>query len=656
MTERRPPDPSLQVEGDELTSTNAVMADGPLTTPELPDTDGDDTVMLEGPPLKGTSKVTARGLGPSRPAVHVHRPSAQPAPFEIMNDVAVETALTAHGEDSDGDELDRKIRRHLAEGHQSVDPLLGTVIGERFEVISKLGAGGMGAVYRAKQLGMGRDVAIKVLHQDLAQNETIVRRFTIEALAVSRLKHPNTIQIFDFGRTDRGNLFIAMELLEGKTLNALLSEQGRVPIRRALRIIAAASNSLAEAHNKEIIHRDLKPENIFLTQVGDDPDHVKVLDFGVAKLRDGAGDGKGTLTKAGSIFGTPRYMSPEQASARPLDARSDLYSLGVILYELICGEPPFDDERPLQLLIAHANRLPSAPSSICSDLAIPQAVEELILRLLDKSPHSRVQSASELSAECLQLVANLPEEFEQHVPFASVENLCVELSAPVTMIVPRVGAPEETFDVEAPPTIASLTKGAPTVLHEPQPPPRRGVSWVLMGIGVAGVSLLAVVIGMREAPPRAGHSPQPLPVLVPAGVDAAAEAPRVVALPASATVVRIAVLTRPAGAQVHALEGGKQGALLGSTPLDLVRPRHTQLIIRVVTGDHRPVDRELRFVRDMDLDLTLLPVVKPISPPVNARPHRGKRGGRKVTRKPTTPTQPIQKPKPKGGGLVDDLM
>jgi len=667
VTSTSPPKPPGNDAGDEPTVSEVPGGEQPTASPPLPDIDGDDTLLLDGLPATGAGDQTVHGLGAPEPIVRIHQSNEHIATFETLDDVAAATALTAH-ESADDADLDEKIRRHLSEGHIAEDPLIGSVIGNRFEVMSKIGAGGMGAVYQARQRGMGRDVAIKVLHQAMAQNETITRRFTIEALAVSRLKHPNTIQIFDFGRTDRGNLYIAMELLEGVTLNGLLKEHGRLPIRRALRIIAAAASSLAEAHGKEIIHRDLKPENIFLTRVGDDPDHVKVLDFGVAKLRDGAGDGKGTLTKAGSIFGTPRYMSPEQASARPLDARSDLYSLGVILYELICGDVPFDDEQPLQLLIAHANRPPPPPSSICLDLAIPKEVEDLIMQLLDKSPHTRVQTARELSSLCLKLAARLPDEFEESVPFEGADRLSVELSTPATLSVPRAGDGLETLDVDAPVTLAAEVVDSPTVIHEPEPPPPRRTSWILLGIGAAGIGLLAVVVGLQSAPLTADNPP-PSTALVETTttVDPPAVPAPAMALPAESTTVTVGVLSRPAGASVYQRKGKDLGELIGTAPIDIVRPRGTRLAIRVQTGDHVPIDRELTFDRDTALDLTLLPLGSPSAKSASKSNRKGsarvRRSGKgsKADRGPPKADKPadkVDKPpvKPKADNLVDDLM
>ena len=196
---------------------------------------------------------------------------------------------------------------------QSSDALLGRTIAGRYEVVARIGAGGMGVVYRAYQAAMDRHVALKVLSTSLAADEQSVRRFNQEARAASRLRHPNTITLHDFGKTEDDILFIAMEFLDGTSLDEVMKEPGGMGLARAITVLAQVCRSLAEAHDAGIIHRDLKPDNIFLCEIGGEKDFVKVLDFGVAKLREADPDG-GTLTQAGMIFGTPRYMSRSRLS------------------------------------------------------------------------------------------------------------------------------------------------------------------------------------------------------------------------------------------------------------------------------------------------------------------------------------------------------
>lgn len=298
--------------------------------------------------------------------------------------------------------------------NHGVDPLIGKLIGGRFEVISRLGAGGMGVVYRARQVGIDRIVAIKTLLKDRATDEKVVARFKNEARAVSRLNHPNTIRIFDFGQMDDGTLYFAMELLEGRSLDKAIRQDAPLSARRTLHIMSQMADSLAEAHSKGIVHRDLKPENVYLSQVGDDPDFVKVLDFGVARMRE-QDSSQGTMTQAGVIFGTPRYMAPEQARTMAVDARADIYALGIIWYELLTGQTPFEADNPLAILMKHIQD-PVPPMSVTRpDVAVPAEVEELVFKCLEKSPERRFQSAASLAVELRSTLDRLDGRFERVV-------------------------------------------------------------------------------------------------------------------------------------------------------------------------------------------------------------------------------------------------
>ncbi len=285
------------------------------------------------------------------------------------------------------------------------DVLLGRTIAGRYEITHRIGAGGMGVVYKAYQAAMGRHIALKVLSASLASDETSVRRFNQEARAASRLRHPNTITLHDFGKTDDDVLFIAMEFLDGTSLEDTMREAKRMPLGRAIKVLAQVCRSLAEAHDAGIIHRDLKPDNIFLCTLGGEKDFVKVLDFGVAKLREAKRDG-GTLTQAGMIFGTPRYMSPEQAQSLELDARSDLYALGVMLYEMLAGRPPFVADSPLSILIQHVHEQPPPFTEEIRE-TVPESLERLIFELLDKDPARRPGSATAMLERLLDIAHEL---------------------------------------------------------------------------------------------------------------------------------------------------------------------------------------------------------------------------------------------------------
>ena len=281
---------------------------------------------------------------------------------------------------------------------QDDDPaanLIGKVIDGRFAVTALLGKGGMGCVYRARQLSMDREIALKLLHRSYASEPTAARRFLLEARHASRLNHPNIITIFEFGQTDTQELFLAMELLAGGTLGERIKEGPIGDLRRISAIVGQVCDGLHHAHEQGVIHRDLKPDNVFLISgAGRFGDFVKVLDFGIAKAAAVPGDE--SLTRSGMVCGTPAYMSPEQASGGAIDRRSDVYAIGVLLYELLAGVRPFTGDVPLQVMLAHVSQPPPQISSLRPDLAIPAEVERVVLRALSKDPAARPESALRL--------------------------------------------------------------------------------------------------------------------------------------------------------------------------------------------------------------------------------------------------------------------
>ena len=292
----------------------------------------------------------------------------------------------------------------------------GTIIADRFEIESFLAAGGMAQVYVARQMNIDRRVAMKVLSPMFSMNPSVVMRFFREARVIAQLSHPNTVRLFDMGETPDKRLYMAMELLEGVELSERI-RQGRMKAEEAIPIVRQVAGSLSEAHSKGIIHRDLKPDNIFLTKLN----IVKVLDFGIAKLKQSEDEDERKLTKVGTAPGTPEYMSPEQARGKELDARSDIYSLGIVLYEMLAGHPPFEEDTFLATILMHVQSPPPPlPDDVPADLR-----NYVVNRLLAKDPNCRPDNADAFIAELDELEQKLNPSKEQ----ALIDDLRSQLAA-----------------------------------------------------------------------------------------------------------------------------------------------------------------------------------------------------------------------------------
>ena len=279
----------------------------------------------------------------------------------------------------------------------SQDPFVGKVIDGRYEIQARVGEGGMGVVYKARQISIDRVIALKMLNAQMAADPQWVQRFYNEAKACSRLQHPNTIRMFDFGQTSDGRLFMTMEFLDGMSLRDAL-QKGPLAPQRVVKVLIQCCASLAEAHSIGIIHRDIKPDNVFLLNMAGSPDFVKLLDFSVAKLL----EGDRMKTQAGVVFGTPQYMSPEQGRGLPLDARSDLYALGILAFEMLTGNVPFHDENPMTVIQMHLQaQVPPMPDTI------PYSVQQIVRRALEKDANRRYQSAGEMMQHCQQVFAEV---------------------------------------------------------------------------------------------------------------------------------------------------------------------------------------------------------------------------------------------------------
>jgi serine/threonine-protein kinase len=274
------------------------------------------------------------------------------------------------------------------------DALLGTVVDDRYEVLSVIGEGGMGTVYQVRHRALGKRFALKALRKDLATDTDIAARFMQEARTAAAVSHPGLVEITDFGRLPSGQVYFVMELLEGTSLSALLRSGGPLPAARGLDIVRQLVHALKAAHDASIVHRDLKPDNVHIGKHDGERELVKIVDFGLAKVI-----GSSKLTRAGMVFGTPHYMSPEQAAGESVDHRADIYALGVVMYEMFAGKVPFEADSYMGVLTKHMYMEPTPPSQLSPELAELGVLEQVILRCLQKRPEARYPDLAALLAD-----------------------------------------------------------------------------------------------------------------------------------------------------------------------------------------------------------------------------------------------------------------
>src|SRR5574340_676652 len=336
------------------------------------------------------------------------------------------------------------------------DAMAGRIFGQRYRVVRRLGEGGMGAVYLCEHVMLGRRFAVKVLRPDRAADPELRERFRNEALAAARIGQQDVVEVLDFGEEPDGALYYVMEALEGRSLGALIREEGPLPVGRTLALLEQVARALAAAHARGVVHRDVKPENVFVVCAADGTERAKVLDFGISHVDLAGGD---RLTRAGSIIGTPEYMAPEQATGSVVDRRSDVYAVGVLAFEMLTGSLPLLGETPIATLLAHQTQVPSPPSRLRA--AVPPEVDALVLRALAKNPAERFGSMLDLAAELarIRLTCRIPPD--PGFTAGSAPTVRFELDEVLPCPVEPSASPVPAPAGELPEVEVSLTPSAP---------------------------------------------------------------------------------------------------------------------------------------------------------------------------------------------------
>jgi serine/threonine protein kinase len=378
--------------------------------------------------------------------------------------------------------------------------MVGQVIDNRYRLESVLGRGGMGLVFKAAHLGLRRQVAVKILHPSLAASTDVRSRFEREALAVGKIDHPNCVSVYDVGRLSDGSLYLAMELLDGKSLADVLEKEGQIAPGRALHILAHILRGLGHIHLSGLIHRDIKPENIFLIRQGTDEDFAKILDFGIAKPMSGKEkdlDDGVKLTQAGMAFGTPIYMAPEQALGNPMDGRADLYAAAVMTYEMLCGQPPFYSDDKLEVMSMHTAKPvpPMRQRCIKGGRPPPSSIERLIIKGLTKKPSERYRDADVF----LAAVEEALRTSDGGVTDVQFDRVDTTGSSPLVVEGSVIRSAEDEIGDAISDALSTPAPGTP-VAKKPKTPPRGLPPGVAQGRPIGGVGLGLPYTGPQGEP------------------------------------------------------------------------------------------------------------------------------------------------------------
>ncbi len=487
---------------------------------------------------------------------------------------------------------------------QEVDPLLGRVINDRYKITEPIGHGGMGRVYKALQAPLDRVVALKVLGAGHDRDPNFYKRFFLEASVTAKLTHPNTITLFDYGRTTDGIFFIAMEYLLGRTLSQSMQAEGPLTQERVVHIAQQICRSLREAHALGIIHRDLKPANVILLRQQDDHDFVKVLDFGLVKFFQGENP-EGDITNAGTFMGSPHYIAPEQARNQSPDQRCDIYSLAVLMYHMVTGRVPFTAANPVDIILKHLHEPPVPPRQLRPDLNIDPNLEAIILKAMAKDREHRYQSMDELLA-ALKIVRTQitgvtgpnsmppPATTDGDLPRISLHALSASTpSSPMPSMKTPSGpmqTPHAMRGMPPPPPTDSAEESRPRAMPQFSGVTERPsvfrpsilVPFLLIAGSAVGVYWFVNRPAKAPAPQIASAEQKPPTPAPGAPADGKATVPAAYATVTTGTT-QVTVNSSPAGAEVRDTDD----RLLGYTPYDLVAPSNKSLQLTIKRDGYR---------------------------------------------------------------------
>jgi len=502
------------------------------------------------------------------------------------------------------------------------DPMIGTLAAGRYRILKLLGEGGMGQVYLAEHVAIEKRVALKILRAELASKGEIVTRFQQEAISASRIKHPNVLDVFDFGQLENGRFFLAMEFLEGNDLADELSKRRVLGVASGIRIALQMCRALAAAHESGVVHRDMKPENVFLQRTGDGEEIVKIVDFGIAQLRsknEEAVQTKRRLTRTGMIFGTPEYMAPEQAGGKHADSRSDIYSVGIIMYEMFTGAVPFTGDTFLGVLAKHLSDPTPQMREICPEIAISPSLQGVIMRALEKEPTARYQTMLEF-AHAISASSDAAELGYRPTQPASSErsnSFAPHLSGTPTQQqfspAPRSPSPSppssrsRARDTEAARAETLIGAEASARSHAPRKktPAVAALFALVIVVGVGAWLMTHRTSATRPAPEAAAAPPAPLPVATPSTAPVAS----VEAALAPATGIHLDVSTEPSGAIL--LKNGFQ--VCDQTPCEVLAAPSETLEFQATKGGLKGSAKVLAQ-RDQRVSIKL------VAAPVSAAP------------------------------------